>query len=180
MWWSSPSIFLMYFTCFWDHDNIISSPLSSLSTLPYIPSCSLSNSWTLFSLIVATCICVCLYMYTNEYICHIYIHNPNYILLSLLMLVVCMFSGLAIWYCITNWCVLPWGRLLLPESVLIAYSSLYRIEAHDLSPIHIGSIEALWSLAIQISMSTFVFVQVEFRQSCWWDFMDVASDVTRK
>lgn len=106
-------------------------------------------------------------MYTNDYICHTYIHSPNYILLSLLMLFVCMFSGLAIWYWITNWCVLPWGRLLLPESVLIAYGSLYRIEAHHLSPIHIGSVEALRSLAIQVSMSTFVFVQLLFRQPCW-------------
>lgn len=139
MWWSSPSIFRCISPVF---EIIITSlPLPFLPSAPFhISLLALFKFMDSFSLIVAMCIGECLCMYTNDYICHTYIHSPNYILLSLLMLFVCMFSGLAIWYWITNWCVLPWGRLLLPESVLIAYGSLYRIEAHHLSPIHIGKL----------------------------------------
>lgn len=39
-----------------------------------------------------------------------------------LMLIACMFSELTIWYWITSWFALPWGKLFLP--LLVVFSCL--------------------------------------------------------
>lgn len=42
----------------------------------------------------------------------------QYNVISLLLL--CLFSGLTIWYQTDNWCTLPWGRLLLSFSEFLS------------------------------------------------------------
>lgn len=76
---------------------------------------------------------------------HTHTHHPA----QSIMLVVRVFSGLNIWYWVTNWCALPRGTLFL--SLLAVLSCLYL----ELSFFDIG-------------MSVgFVFVQVLFRCPYW-------------
>lgn len=91
-----------------------------------------------------------------------------------------MFSGLTIWYWITNWCALLGGKIFLPNSTLIVYSSLYRIEASDLSPIYTYNIEALWSFPYPNYHDHIHLCSAHVQAVMLWDLLDVASDVTRK
>lgn len=58
-----------------------------------------------------TCVCVCIIKYTICFVC--------------IMLLICMFSGLIIWYWITNCCTLPWERLCLLLSGCLSYLSIF-------------------------------------------------------
>lgn len=80
-----------------------------------------------------------------------------------------MFSGITIWYSITNWCALLWDDYLsLPKLFLVDCSSFSRAQESLAFPIH-------------FSISTIVvLVQLVFRHSCWWDSMGVDSNITRR
>lgn len=61
-------------------------------------------------------ICICTYLYIYMCVC-LYVQVYTYIFLSITSSVcikglVCTFSGLSIWYCITDSCTLSWGRLV--------------------------------------------------------------------
>lgn len=80
------------------------------SKLPHILPLALQIHGLYFSLIIVTCV---LYKYISL---NIRITCPVCI-----MLLVCMFSGLSIWYWMNNWCALPWLRLFLPLSAFLSY-----------------------------------------------------------
>lgn len=77
--------------------NIILSISPFFQTLPYIPACSLSNSFS--SLIVVTYIHICIY--THICVC-MYVQPAHYVT----WMPICM-SGLIIWYQINSLCALP-------------------------------------------------------------------------
>lgn len=47
------------------------------------------------------------YTYTHTCVCDTCVCDPKYKLLSLGNITVCVFSGMSIWYWISNWCALP-------------------------------------------------------------------------
>ena len=67
-----------------------------------------------------------------------------------IMLLVCVFSGLTIWYWITSWCTLPWGRLFLQLSaalVVCSFSTHSGLRTHEISPLscqHVQSSLQRW------------------------------------
>lgn len=73
-----------------------------------------------------------------------------------------MFLGLTIWHWEINWWYLPQGWL--PFFLSVSYSCLSRSEA--------SSYSSAFSYAI--------LVQPLFGQSCWWDFPELAFDITRR
>lgn len=115
------------FLIFWDYNYIFPFPFLSLKP-PMYPSL-LS-----FRLMTSTFVnCYCMYIC----IC-VFISITKYGLLRLYN-VTCMFSGMPIWYCKTNWCALPWGDYFsLSHHFLVPCSSLCRMRPHGLSPIHFG------------------------------------------
>lgn len=68
------------------------------------------------------------------------------------------FLVLSTWYSTTNWCTFLWASLSSSQHYSVAYRSCV-----ELKP--------CWNFP-----STFNLVQLVFRQSCWWDFLGVASD----
>lgn len=79
-----------------------------------------------------------------------------------------MFSGLTIWSWINTWHALLWGDTShaprFPQVLVV----LCKVEASwAFFPVHFG-------------MSIFILIQLMFRQSCWWGFMSVTSDITRR
>lgn len=87
---------------------------------------------------------------------------------------VCVFSGMTICYWKTTHCILPWKRLFLPQSTFLNDTWSYLPEVicvwlrlHGLFP-------------FDFDISVGFRVQFMFGQSCYWDCVDIASDVTRK
>lgn len=86
------------------------------------------------------------------------------------MLLVCVLSGLIIWYCTAIRLVLPWRRPSISLTLklsLVACSSLCWVELMGF-PIHFG-----------VSIGV-VLVQLTFEQSGWRDMTGSAPDNTRK
>lgn len=94
---SSLFTFTIFLHIFRLHFNNSISPLSSLQTLWYALSHSPSNSWPLSSSIVI----VCKYVFVHTSISPIITCQVH------VMLFVCMFSELTVWYWTSNWCALP-------------------------------------------------------------------------
>lgn len=106
-------LFKMFSFTFCDYNSLFSFFLSSLQTIPYSSPCCVSNS-CLFSLIAVKYIYV--YVDTNIFI--------NIVCSVCMMLLVCMFSVLNIWYLITIGVLfLSWGKPILStfSTVLIHF-----------------------------------------------------------
>lgn len=124
-----PMVFLLhYFSIF----KIIIQLCHLLPPLSFLQPCtphpwSLSNSWPLLSLIIV--------MYIYAYICTYISKYLNITCLECIMLLIYMFSGLIIWYWITEWYTLPWGKQFShsQHSKLLVYPSLCRLR-----PAHFG------------------------------------------
>lgn len=87
-----------------------------------------------------------------------------------IILLVYMFLKLIFYYCITNWCALPWGRQFLPfcsQHALVVCASMCRTEASWACP------QPLWQ-------SIVVLLQLSCRQWDGWEFMGGPSSITRK
>lgn len=79
------------------------------------------------------------------------------------------FSRLSIWYCLSSWCTQYW-KLLLPLPVLVSCLCFF-----------FHWVEASWAFPLLFSMSLAVtLLQLQYRQSCWWEFMCVAFSIIRK
>lgn len=63
------------------------------------------------------CIYYVVYLSINQYI--------NATCFACMMLLVSLFSELAIWYWITSWCFLSWGKLFLLLSLCLNWLVLY-------------------------------------------------------
>lgn len=74
-----------------------------------------------------------------------------------------MSLGMIIWYWIIHWKIISL-ILNIPYLPGVLCVGLY---PHGLSPAHVG-------------ISTVVLVLLLFRQACWWDFMGVTLDITRR
>lgn len=85
--------------------------LPFIQTLPY-------TSFVSFKFMVSPCIKCCMHLYMNK--CTYIL--PNITWLVCIMLVLCMFSGHAIFSWITSLCILSWARLF--HSLLLFLSSL--------------------------------------------------------
>ena len=81
-----------------------------------------------------------------------------------------MFAELTFWDCITNFWVLPWGKLFLPLSAFsVACTSLCRVDTFC-------GLSLVWfSMSISV-----VIVKLIFRQFHSWDFICVNSEIPRK
>lgn len=90
-----------------------------------------------------------------------YINKYNYWVC--IMLVLCVFSQLTIWYWVTNWCAFPWARVFLLLSTFFSSHSYLRMVKASLIFPHPKSPLLLF-----------------FRQLCWREIMRVVSDISRK
>lgn len=102
----NPSLFFVYF---WNYNWTTQyfSPPFKYILLNQSPLDSCPLSWAI----------VILWLYVYIYIYVFF----NIMCWVIIVLFVCMFSGLTLWCCTTNWCVLPWvgSPLLLPT--LLSY-----------------------------------------------------------
>lgn len=57
---------------------------------------------------------------------------------------------------------------------------LYGSQLSSVSHSSLSRAEALWAFPCALCPLGFILVQLMFRQSCWWDSVDVASDIIRK
>lgn len=84
--------YFFLFLYFWDCSLITVFPLSSFQALPYIPPCSPSNSWYLFSLIVIYIYIIYTYTHILLYTHMLYIHMYIYIFVY-----TCLFLNTIYW-----------------------------------------------------------------------------------
>ena len=69
----------------------------------------------------------------------------------------------------TNWYFLPWRRPFLLLSAFLSYFGSF------------SRVEASWVFCVHICMLMgVILIQVIVKQLCWWDFMDIASDIYRR
>lgn len=131
---------------FWDFNLITSFLPSPFSSKPsYMPTLALFWIQSLSSLIV---------------IASIYIRSPKYNMLSLNNIAcVCVF-GTDIWCWIITCCALL--HVSYSQHSLVAVVLCMSVRHYGFFPIHFHK-------------SIVVLVLFMFRQSCWWDFMDVVS-----
>lgn len=93
-------------------DNLTSNLFNFTSLIPHmsLPYWS-STSWPLFSLVAIA------HKYVLMYACTL--QNTDYLVHMILL--ACLFSGLVVWLWEENWCVITWGKPLLPLPVLLIF-----------------------------------------------------------
>lgn len=109
------------------------------------------------------------YVFTNTHI-HTYTYVTKYInTICSVHILVCIFSGLITWNWTTNWCLLPWRSPFLLLWALLGYLGSF------------SRVGVPWVFCVHICMLMgVILIQVIVRQSCWWDFMGIASDIYRR
>lgn len=121
---------------------------------PISPSYSPTNSWPHFSLNAI----VCIYVYANAYI----FLNIIIICCALIVLLVCIFSGLIVY-------IDQSVGVHFSHDSLLSHSKLYLVDYSFLC-----RVKASWSFFIHFGMfSGYILVQLSFGKPCWWDFMGI-------
>lgn len=123
---------LVYFI-FWNCNYII----SPFPFLPWLPPCTVPSLSQMADLFFFFNYCWCVCVWERE----LYKYN----LLSPVRLVVCVFSGLTVWYQIVSWCAPPGGIPVL--SIFLSFA----LRPHEL-PFHV-------SISIGFIPSQFLFRQ---------------------
>lgn len=95
-----------------------------------------------------------------------YVHKYINATCSLCIWLVYMFSGLVIWYWITNWCFLICRKLFL---LIISYL-----------PVVLSVSGGLLSVPPSPIKNNVILIQVIVRQSWCWDFMDIVYDIIKR
>lgn len=65
-------------------------------------------------------------------------------------------------------------------TIFLGKDCLYSSQHSSVSHSSLSRAEALWAFPCALCPLGFILIQLMFRQSCWWDSMDVASDSIRK